>query len=161
MITPILYRKMEFAPTAAEATQDSAYSFPRTVELWRDEVGDVAAKLHPESSGVHLAAHGKDAAEALDLLNRIYEEYLESEKEEPATAPGNDRQKLFDAMHAFTKLVLLYHSGSPWDQRKQDEWIQLQMVILKLSYAHHPYRRYPTGDVTSKELCDLARIILG
>ncbi len=71
------------------------------------------------------------------------------------------RDLLFDAMHAFVKLTLLFHSGTSWDDRKRDEWINLQMIVLKLPSAHRPYLRYPTNEVTTKELCDYGRIILG
>lgn len=70
-------------------------------------------------------------------------------------------EMLFDAMHAFVKLTLLFNSASPWDERKRDEWIELEQIILRLSSAHHPYRKYATGEVTTKALCDLGRIILG
>ena len=70
-------------------------------------------------------------------------------------------EMLFDAMHAFVKLTLLFHSGSPWDDRKRDEWINLQMILLRLPSAHRPYRRYATSEVTTKVMCDLGRIILG
>lgn len=82
-----------------------------------------------------------------------------SEQEGEISVDTHD--KLFDAMHAFVKLTLLFHSGTPWDERKRGEWISLEMIVLKLPSAHRPYRRYATGEVTTKALCDLGRIILG
>ncbi len=79
----------------------------------------------------------------------------------PEEAGVDTHDKLFDAMHAFVKLTLLFHSSSPWDERKKDEWINLQMIVLKLPSAHRPYRRYAASEATTKVLCDLGRIILG
>ncbi len=81
--------------------------------------------------------------------------------ESPKEACVDTHEKIFDAMHAFVKLTLLFHSSSPWDERKRDEWINLEMIILKLPSAHRQYRRYATGEVTTKALCDMGRIVLG
>ena len=67
---------------------------------------------------------------------------------------------LWTAMHAFVKMTLLFHSVSPWDLQKREEWIALEMQILRLPSAHHPIRKYATGQVTTKALCDYGRIIL-
>ncbi len=70
-------------------------------------------------------------------------------------------EELFDAMHAFVKLTLLFHSAVPWTHEKTAEWMRLQKAILAL---RNPFaEQLRTGhedDVTSRRLCDLGRAIL-
>jgi len=70
--------------------------------------------------------------------------------------------ELWDAMLAFVKLTLLFHSPGPWDDKKQQQWAQLQEPVLSLSTMRgNPHRRDGIHDVTTKRLCDLGRAIIG
>jgi hypothetical protein len=78
-------------------------------------------------------------------------------------SPGVDlHEELFDAMHAFVKLTLLFHSASPWTFEKTQEWMKLQEPILKLQTRQaEALRSGEKLDATTKRLCDLGRAILG
>jgi hypothetical protein len=69
-------------------------------------------------------------------------------------------EEKYDAMAAFVKLTLLFHSASPWVFEKMQEWMKLQEPILRLASAEG-LRRGDKNDATTKRLCDLGRAILG
>ncbi len=76
-------------------------------------------------------------------------------------SPAMDlHEELFDAMQAFVKLTLLFHSAVPWTYEKQAEWMRLQEPILKRRQAE-ALRRGNKDDATTKRLCDLGRTLLG
>lgn len=90
------------------------------------------------------------------------------------TDPGaDDHDDLYEAMLAFLKLTLLFHSASPWDDLKRAQWAELQQPILRLETAPliiaedrfglHGFgpQQYLHLDATTRSLCDLGRAILG
>jgi hypothetical protein len=72
---------------------------------------------------------------------------------------------LDSAVANFAELVLLFHSASPWDSAKMDRWHALQTPILRISdadmseLARRENRQHGFVEVTTKGLCDLARIL--
>ena len=66
-------------------------------------------------------------------------------------------EEIFDALHAFLKLTLLFHSAN-WDDRAKAAWVKLQKPILSLATASHL-----SGPVeaTTRGLCDLGRAVIG
>lgn len=74
----------------------------------------------------------------------------------------DDHAELFDAMLAFVKLTLLFHSGRPWDFDSRKEWAKHSEVILALhNDKAEALKLGDKFDVTTKRLCDLGRAILG
>ncbi len=66
--------------------------------------------------------------------------------------------EIFDALAAFRKLTLLFHSASPWDDNKAQEWNRLQLPIINLATAPKHEGFFPAS---TRGLCDLARAIAG
>lgn len=55
-------------------------------------------------------------------------------------------QIALDAMNG----VLLFHSGSPWDAAKQEEWRHLTTCVLG-----------EPKEATTRTMCDMIRVALG
>lgn len=60
--------------------------------------------------------------------------------------------------------VLLFHSGSPWDDEKQQRWQQLGLALLgEPRFKDYHYARgsmRPTSfEATAQVLCDMVRAV--
>ncbi len=86
-------------------------------------------------------------------------------RSESAKEAGVDlHDDLYDALLAFAKMTLLFHSAGPWGYEKAIEWMRLQEPILELLQTRPETDLVRGGrkdDVTTKRLCDLGRAILG
>lgn len=51
---------------------------------------------------------------------------------------------------AALEAVLLFHSGSPWDDTKRLRWLELAHLVLKDVY-------YLNYEATTRVLCDMVR----
>lgn len=70
--------------TEPREAQIATFVFPWTVSLSVDEEGDTIARFTDAPPNIHLAAHGKDAHEALTILTGIVKTWREMEAEEKA-----------------------------------------------------------------------------
>jgi hypothetical protein len=68
-----------------------------------------------------------------------------------SVADANEAGKQGLRMEAVLKLVLLYHSGEPWDDAKKGEWHNLQVEA----------GMQDVRDATTRGLCNVVREVLG
>lgn len=65
------------------------------------------------------------------------------------------------ALDAFAQMTILFHSASPWNAEKRDEWRRLQTVIQRYAYGDRPAQlSRDFNEATTKVLCDYARMAL-
>ena len=57
--------------------------------------------------------------------------------------------------------VLLFHSGSPWDEEKRRQWEQCCNTVLGPIDNRPPEIRRQANEATTRVLCDVVRRALG